>query len=517
MLEKHRGMNIHDSEPDVSVLVEDDRDADGTELPGLGATVPARAHAASRTVPDFGYDATLERKLVRCQRKLELATFRLNQVHATGGDTARVRQELDTSIVELTNFLATADPAQLLSDVMMPATGQARTAYLQKLNGFEAAVKAGYGKHGWNLVAGGVGNLLCFGIGGAVSTATASPLAGLAINTTIWTLAEPLISMMRATTFTNPYLDLYMVRQRLQARAAREAVQGTSGLERNRKFAWTDPVSGDTEWLNAATWLSRTDWLVLWGGKHLTDDAPYYIYSAAYGMANCLPEFISPTLYNTKNWQGLLASIGIRTAAAGFLAGATLHETVQLLRAWHLPRGGGKEVVTKTAALWKEEAAYLALLLQDIDNKRNRVGMGPEESRALDTLRQSVRLWHDKAVAKSSLPTSILYEWRAMLQPKREAIGIDPEVPGKRLDTVASFLGKGLSQLAGIGAGALGARAIRSPVPWIRWAGYLIAPLTSIGAAGFNIRRELEVSARTMLGVAEGLARRCCGGHEAQD
>jgi hypothetical protein len=517
MLEKHRNINVSEHLQNADMLVNDDPNDSSIELPGMGAmSVLGSAHAASQTDQGFRFDATLERKLKRSEINLDLARFRLNQLYADGKNTVQARKALDQAIEELGNFLLIADPAQLLNEVMSDATKQARSAYLQTLGKYETEVKAGYAKHGWNLVAGGVGNLLCFGIGGALSTLAANPLLGLAINTTLWTFAEPLISMMRATTFTNPYLDLYMIRQHLQARAAREALDGTSELSRNRKFAWTDSASGDTEWLNAADWLARTSWLTLWGGKHLTDDAPYHLYSAAYGAANCLPELISSSLYDRKTTQGLLTSIGVRTGA-GMIAGAALQECVQLLRASQARHTGGREIVTKTLSLWKDEAAWLDLLLTDIDAQRAKVGMDPTQKQAYDTLRLSVTLWRDKAVAKSALSTSILYEWRAMVQSKRQAIGIDPEVPGKRLDTAASFIGKALSQVSGIAVGTLAPKAVRSPVPWIRWAGYLIPPLASIGAGGFIIRRELEASARVMLGVVQGLGRRCCGGHEAED
>lgn len=471
------------------------------------------AHAASSASGVFGFDAMLEQKRVRAERKLELAKFRLGQMQEAGSDVVQLTQELDRAVQETTRFLLIADPAQLLNDVMSPATRQARSDYVEKLEKFEAEVKAGCAKHGWNLFAGGAGNFLCFGIGGAVGTVTGNPAIGLAVNTTIWTFAEPLISMMRATNVTNPYLDLYLVRQRLQARAAREALDGTSDLPENRKFAWRDPASGDTEWLNAADWLARSSWLTLWSGKHFTDDTPYYLYSAAYGAANCLPEFTSASLYDTKTWQGMATSIGIRTGA-GVIAGATLQECIQLLRARYAKDTGGREIVTKTVALWKEEAAWLASLLADIDSKRSQAGVDPIQKQALDTLRRSVLLWHEKAVAKSALTTSVLYEWRAMVQSKREAIGIDPELPGKRLDTAASFIGKALSQVAGIAVGTLAPAAVRSAMPWARWAGYLMPPLAAIGMGGFIIRRELEASARVMLGVAQGLGSYCCGGND---
>ena len=533
ILEKHRKFSYNndiESGRNAGAMVEDDRTEDAFELQTVGTMpVVTEAHAASQGNREFSFDATLQRKLLRSQRKLDLARFRLNQLHGAGSDISQAVGDLDKAIGELGQFLLIADPAQLLNAVMSDQTKSARIAYLRKLEAFEAGVKAGVGKHGWNLVAGGVGNLICFGVGGAISSAlsapvlglgssiaAASPFVSLGINTFAWTFAEPLISMMRATTYTNPYLDLYMIRQHLQARAAREKMDGTSALSRNRKFAWTNSNTQATEWLNAADWLDRTSWLTLWSGKHFTDDEPYHLYSAAYGAANCLPELSTASLYDKTTWQGLGTAIGIRTAA-GIIAGATLQECVQMLRAARLQQTGGREVVTKTIALWKDEAAWLGLLLADIERKHGEAGMDDIQKQAYETLRSSVRLWHEKACAKSAWSTSVLYEWRAMVQSKREAVGIDPEVPGKRLDTAASFIGKALSQVAGIAVGSLAPRAVSSAVPWIRWAGYLVPPLASIGAGGFIIRRELEASARVMMGVVHGLSRRCCGGHEAED
>jgi hypothetical protein len=480
-------------------------------------------------VQGTGFDVTLQRKLTRSLRKLELANFRLKQLHNVGKDLGKAASDLNTVIQEISQFLLIADPAQLLDAVMSDRTKLARSAYLDKLHKFETEVKAGCGKHGWNLIAGGAGNLLCFGVGGAISTAlaapvmglgsgivAASPFIGLGINTLAWTFAEPLISMMRATNHTNPYLDLYMVRQHLQARAAREQLDGTARLSKNKKFAWTNATTRETEWLNASDWLARTSWLTLWSGKHFTDDEPFHIYSAAYGAANCLPELTYSSLFDKTTWQGLGTAISIRTAA-GMLAGASLQECVQLLRASQAEHTGGREVVTKTIALWKDEAAWLALLLADIENKQGTVGKDEIAKQAYETLRASVTLWHEKATAKSAWTTSVLYEWRAMLQSKRQAIGIDPEVPGKRLDTAASFIGKAVAQLPGIAVGSLASRTARSVVPWIRWAGYLVPPLASIGAGGFIIRRELEASARVMMGAMHGLGRRCCGGPDAED
>lgn len=507
MLKKHRSSDT--SETEVSSMIDDDRSNNSAELPSMGKTPVVKAmDAASRTAPGFRYDPTLEHKLRRTQIRAELASTRLNQINGAGGNVKNAKKALDDANAELAALLFIADPAQLLDEVMSNATRKAHEAYNKALSDFETTVKAGYGKHCWNLVAGGTGNFIAFGIGGLIGTGTGSPLASLSINTLLWTFTEPLISMMRATTFTNPSLDLYMVRQRLQGRAVREALDGTSQLERNRRFAWEDPVSQETTLLSAADWLKRSSWLDLWSGKYVTDDVLTYLYTLAYGITNSLPEFTSADLYETAG-TGIWIRAGIRTSA-GVAAGAALQECAQLLRASQAERTGGKELVTKTTALWSKEALVVRMILDDIERKQADIGLTTENKQAYATLHRSFTLWHRKAVAKSCVLSSICYEWGAMLQSKREAIGIDPEVPGKRMYTAASFIGKGLAQLPGMITSQIASSVVRSPVPWIGWTGYLVPPLAMIGAFGFIARRELEVIAHTMLSAAHGLGRRCC-------
>jgi len=471
-------------------------------------TEPPATASGRQGADDDGYDVILRRRLAKARYRKDLATFRLNQVDEHGGDIANLRQELQSAIEGVTRLLLISDPAHLLDEVMSDETRSARAAYMQKLAGFETSVKASRTRHGWNLVAGGIGNLLCFGMGNTVSILSGSTVAGAAVNMVAWTFAEPLISMLRATTFTNPCLDRYMVRQRLQARAVREWLDGTAELEKNRRFLWRDPGTGEEHWLNAAGWLGKTSWLGLWKGKYMTDDIPYYGYSVAFAITNLMPEIAGMPLYDVSTATGLATSIATRVGA-GMAAGALIQARVQQQRAARAGETGGAEVVTKTRSLWGQEAAYLALLLNDIDSKRNAPDIDPLERATLLELRHSIQLWHDKAVAKSGRRSSILYEWRAMWQTRREAMGIDREVPGKRLDTAAGIAGKGLCQVAGIAVGALGAHAIKSATRWERWAGHLVPPLAAIGAAGFINRRELEVVARVMFDVATGAVNRC--------
>lgn len=516
MLQKHRSMNPEQArQADVSIEVDDDRSGGSIQLGKRHtASMLAQAHGASRAASEPDYVLALQRKFKRLNVKLGLATVRLNQIYQAGRDPGRATIALDNLNAELAAFLKETDPAQLLDNVMSDATRRAHKAHLAALNTFETAVRAGYGKHLWNLAAGSTGNFIAFGVGGLIATGCGLPLLSLPINTLLWTFTEPLVSMIRATTVTNPNLDRYMVRQRLQGRAAREAMDGTSALERNRRFEWMDPVSGDTVLLNAADWLARSSWLDLWSGKYVTDDVPTYLYSAAYGVTNSLPEFTSRHLYQTPG-SGIWLRAGLRTVA-GVAAGAALQESTQLLRALMANRTGGKEIVTKTATFWKQEADVIRMILNDIKNRQINPLSTEEERHAYATLHRSFTLWHEKAIAKSGFFSSIAYEWGAMLQSKREAIGIDPEVPGKRLYTAASFIGKGMAQLPGVVTSQLAESVVKSPVRWIRWTGYLVPPLAMIGAAGFIARRELEVIAHTMLSALHGVGRRCCP-HEAEE
>jgi hypothetical protein len=514
MLNRHR--------PSSSYVKGNDRDNGGgdddivlqtfTSTQAAGSTSNSHSTGASDALAfmTISLDSALQQKLTRAKRKMDLATSRLANISKHGGDTKQARQELNAAITAFSRLNQSIDPAYLFHTINDTASRDAYARYQREWHAYEQSAKESGWKDLHNLAAGGVGNFLCFGVGGIAGACSGSWLVGFTINTVAWTFAEPLISMMRATTVNNPYMDFYMVRQRLQARALRERLDGTADIERNRKFPWSANGSDQTELLNASEWLERTSWRGLWAGKHFTDDLIYHFYSVMYGLTNCLPEFLGKALYDMSTWRGRLAYGGIR-AAGGFVAGALIQEGMQLLRAGAMEHTGGKETVTKPRAFWEKEANYVGMLLTRIDDKLAQHGLDIIEKSTLEQLKASLLLWHQKAVAKSHFLPSLAYEWRVMLQSKRNAMGIDPEVPGKRLDTVASLLGKAVCQLPGIVVGqTLGAAATTSTVPWSKWAGYFVPPMVAIGW-GFSFRREFEVIARTMLGAAQGVARRCCG------
>jgi len=513
---------LNRQQPSSSYVKGNDRDNGGDDddivLQPFTATQAADSGIGVQDAPAFmaiPLDGALQQKLARCKRKMDLASSRLINISRQGGDTKKARADLDAAVATWSRLSQSTDPGYLFHTINDANTRAAYARYQREWDAYQKVTREGGQKHLHNLAAGGVGNLICFGLGGFAAAYSGSWLVGLTVNTVAWTFAEPLISMMRATTVNNPYMDFYMVRQRLQARAIREQLEGTADLECNKKFQWLDHDSNHTEWLNASEWLDRTSWRGLWAGKHFTDDLIYHVYSVMYGLTNCLPEFFGKSFYDMSTWQGKLAFAGIR-AGGGFVAGALIQEGMQLLRTSVMEHTGGKETVTKPCALWEKEAHYVGMLLDRIDGKLAEHGLDIAAKNTLEQLKASLMLWHQKAVAKSRFIPSLAYEWRVMLQSRRDATGIDPEVPGKRLDTLASFIGKAASQLPGIAVGQLaGSAATRSALPWVRWSGYIVPPLVSI-AWGFSFRREFEVVGRTMLGVGQAIARRCCCGVSAR-
>jgi hypothetical protein len=514
---------LNRQQPSSSYVKGNDRDngggGDDIVLQTFTSTQAADSDTGVRDAPAFmtiSLDSALQQKLARYERRKNLAYRRLNNIADKRGETRKAREELTAAINAYEKLSKSIDPDYLFHTINNDVTRAAYARYQREWEAYQKTAREGGLKHVHNLAAGGVGNFICFGLGGFAAAYSGSWLVGLTINTVAWTFAEPLISMMRATTVNNPYMDFYMVRQRLQARAARERLDGTADLECNRKFPWQDRGSNQTEWLNASEWLDHGSWRGLWAGKHFTDDLIYHVYSVMYGLTNCLPEFLDKSLYDMSTSQGKLAFAGIR-AAGGFVAGALIQEGMQLLRTSAMKHTGGKETVTKPCAFWEKEARYVSMLLDRIDDRLAVHGLDVAQKSTLEQLKASLLLWHQKAVAKSSFISSLAYEWRVMLQSKRDAVGIDPEVPGKRLDTLASFIGKGASQLPGIAVGQLaGSAATRSALPWVRWSGYIVPPLVSI-AWGFSFRREFEVVGRTMLGVGQAIARKCCCPVEQND
>ena len=78
----------------------------------------------------------------------------------------------------------------------------------------------------WNLVAGGNGFLLCFGVGTVLSNALGMPWLALVISPVVWSITERLIPMMRATSWRNKHADVdYPHIMRVSAQKIRDQVR----------------------------------------------------------------------------------------------------------------------------------------------------------------------------------------------------------------------------------------------------------------------------------------------------
>lgn len=478
-----------------------------------------------------GQERIVGAEIVKCKAKLALALFRLQQAQSASASTSTsshqalaVNASLPAEVKRLTDrlqrLMSTSEPEQLLAAAHSLHTVEARNDYLEAWNDHQSYYKTTWPgwalKHAFNLAAGASAYGLCFMPGALVAALTGSPWAATATSTVAWTAFEPLFIMIRATTWTSPELEAYVERQRMTARAWREWAEGSAAAEGNRKYQWKDQ-HGNIHWLNAADSLKhgKGSWLMLWQGKLMTDDVPYCLYSIANTGRNLVPEAIGmPGLYQSF-WPNFLSR-----ACSGMAAGALAMEVVQLSRQWKAGGDAKRETVTKSMHIWKLEAVYLRCLLADIDRRMGEPGADDPASQGLQELRDVVGAWHAKAVAKSWLGTSIRYEWKAMWQVKRVAIGVDTETPGKRLDSVASFISKFSCQAFGAVATGFGQQAAKSSLPWMRMLGHVVPPLAQIlPPFGVMTRRELEAGARAALGAMQGWYRKaaCCRAKAHED
>jgi hypothetical protein len=331
------------------------------------------------------------------------------------------------------------------------------------------------------------------------------------VSTVSWTLCEPLLAMIRATSWGNTTLESYNEYERLRARAWREAIDGSSELERNRKFEWPDSAGGKPVRLNAAQYLERrgTSLGALYVAKMGDSDIPYGIYAVANSMRNCMPDMLGEsTLYTHMGWN-----LGSRLLA-GTVAGPLTAEAIQLARAW---RGTGKETVTMSRATWHLLADYLESLRNNCDDRISKE-KEPMRKERLQQVRDAVLAMLYKARQKSGWFSSISYEMETLWQKKREAVGVDVEAPGKRLNTIATAIGKFVCQVPGALAGGLAKPLVASGTLTLRTAANIAAPSVQI-YAGFIFRREAEFCARTAFGALAGLRNRilhCCPSEEEQ-
>jgi hypothetical protein len=283
---------------------------------------------------------------------------------------------------------------------------------------------------------------------------------------------------------------------------------------------WIDPVSGKRALLTAAQALATNQELWLWLHKMVSDDLPFFAFSIFYASKNVIGDVYGPALFDRTTPDGMRNDL-LAQYAAGILSGATAMLIGQLIRRGIANSTGGTQVVAKSMHIWRLQANYLKSYSEDIKDMLATGGLSAEDARLLRGKLREVETELHKASAKSSVTGSIGYEYSVMFQKKRLASGTDPDMPGKRLDTLCNILGKTTSLLPSLGITYLCQPLAKSPDPMTRMVAHLVVPFSLIIWPGFAMRTELQDWYRSLFGACKGMASAmracCCSGGEDPD
>jgi hypothetical protein len=469
----------------------------------------------------------VERQMQQLCYELEINSRKLESLRnqsaasARASDGARMealRIKKRQLAAQLKNCMRVLDP-DLSGTVMERAKSQAtidlEQTYLRVWDDFQRTQKSSCTKYLWTFLSGGIAYSIPFGTGTMLARGLERPYLVLLAGP-LHTLSEILWTMVRATTWTNPASEAYTGRQRARARANGDAWRTLAHVEPKTKMLWIDPVSGKRVLLTAAQALATNQELWLWLHKMVSDDLPFFIFSALYASKNIMGDLYGPALFDRTTPEGLRNDL-LAQFAAGFLSGATTMLLGQLIRRGISQATGGVEVVAKTLHIWHLQAMYLKSYGEDIKDMLATGNVPDDDGRLLRAKLREVETEHAKASAKSTLIGSIGYEYSVMFQKKRMASGTDPDLPGKRLDTLCNMLGKTTSLLPSLGATYLCQPLFKSPDRMTRMIANVVVPFTLVAWPGFAMRTELQDWYRSLFGACKGMlsamrAGCCCRG-----
>ena len=456
----------------------------------------------------------MEREMRRLCNKFESNAGKIAALRSQppGGPVADValqalRKKQQLLATRLKDCMTVLDPdltGTIMDRVKSDATKDLEQTFQRVWDDYQNTQKASYTKYLWTFLAGGIAYTIPFGTGTMLARGLGIPYLVTIVAAVLHTLAEPLWTMVRATTWTNPASEAYTGRQRARARANGDAWRYLAHVPPKTKMLWVDPVTGQRVLLTAAQALATNQELWLWMHKTISDDVTFFIFSLLYAVKNVMPEFFGRALFDRSTPEGmrndLLAQYG-----AGFLSGALTMLAGQAIRRGIAPATGGREVVAKTLHIWHLEARYLKSYAEDIRDELSRSSLSRADARLLRAKLAAVTKELEKARAKSRLPSSIHYEFSVMFQKKRLASGADPDMPGKRLDTACSILGKVTSLLPSLAVTYLTQPLAQSPDPMTRLVAHVAVPFALVAWPGFAMRTEFQDWYRSFFGAAKGI------------
>ena len=458
----------------------------------------------------------VERQMQQLCNDLERNAGKIKALHdraagpARTGDSARLealranRRQLTTQLKDCMRVLEPDLHGTIMERVKSQATRDLEQTYLHVWNDYQRTQKAGYTKHLWTILSGGIAYSIPFGTATMLARGTELPFLGLLAGP-LHTLAEPLWTMLRATTWTNPASEAYTGRQRARARSNGDAWRYLANVPPKTKMLWIDPVTGKRALLTAAQALATNQELWLWLHKMISDDFPFYTFSVIYSIKNVLGDVYGPALFDRSRPEGKRNDLGAQYSA-GFLSGAITALLGQRIRRAMAGSTGGVEVVTKRLHDWQLQALYLNSYAEDIKDMLARGTVPDNDARLLRAKLREVEMEFAKANAKSTLFGSIAYEYSVMFQKKRLASGTDPDMPGKRLDTLCNMLGKTTTLLPSLAATYLCQPYARSPDRMTRMIAHVVVPFTLVTWPGFAMRTEVQDWYRSLFGACKGIA-----------
>ena len=473
-----------------------------------------------------------ERQMQQLCNDLESNARRIKSLHersagpARAGDGARLealrskRRELATQLKDCMRLLVPDLSGTVMEGVKSQATQDLEQTHLHVWNDYQRTQKASYTKYLWTILSGGIAYSIPFGTATMLARGLEMPFLGLLAGP-LHTLAEPLWTMLRATTWTNPAAEAYTGRQRARARDNGDAWRYLAHVPPKTKMLWIDPVTGKRALLTAAQALATNQELWLWLHKMASDDFPFFIFSVIYSVKNVLGDVLGPALFDRTTPEGKRQDLGAQFGA-GFLSGAMTALLGQRIRRAMAHSTGGVEVVTKRLHDWQLQALYLKSYSEDIKNMLARGAVPDQDARLLRAKLREVEIELAKASAKSTLLGSIGYEYSVMFQKKRLASGTDPDMPGKRLDTLCNMLGKTTTLLPSLAATYLCQPYARSPDRMTRMIAHLVVPWSLVTWPGFAMRTEMQDWYRSFFGASTGIisamrAGCCCGARDPED
>jgi hypothetical protein len=373
----------------------------------------------------------------------------------------------------------------------------------------------------WDFAAGACAFLLCFGPGTFVSKFYGLPWLSALVHPVTWTLVERLLPLIRMRTWKSESADvIYPKMTRMGSRALQDATAACCGAVeyQSKKFHSPDQDSYERTLTAAQVWQQMGGaraFARAWKRKMLTDDLPYFNYSAAYAVRNSLWDAFAPGKAFRKT---LLARTlnGLTHCGAGMIAGACTMVAMQQAREAQAKallgaRYREAEKLTETPAIQLRKKAMLdakaKLLARQLADTRDAAQLLQLQHLLEATNQQSM-----DADRRRTWLRLIALEVAAGFQPKwaqgYAALQFRGEVPGKLYDTFVAFFAKASCLLQSVLIASLSDRFTVDPETdgaWTMiWKNCVTAFLLILWF-GFDARNEWNLFYRCLFGLLSGL------------